>query len=218
MNNVKFQIVPTEKTLEVVPEDQQDTEGRKIEGKGVRFSDDNSTQEIVPTEKTLEVVPEDQQDTEGRKIEGKGVRFSDDNSTQENHRPGNGTLERDNEERTTKEALQRAQDAHCGEVERADAGEVSRLPTAHRQSAWTTRPGFGHILYGIHRSVDRRLESGIACAWHRSRSSHHLLLVYHRWPYSLLSRSSPLSFSFLRLFPISSSFLSPICTAGTYVV
>nr|CDJ86943.1 Amino acid permease-associated region domain containing protein [Haemonchus contortus] len=50
-------------------------------------------------EKTLEIVPEDNQDTESKKIEGKGVRFSDSNSVEENHKPGNGTLERDNEER-----------------------------------------------------------------------------------------------------------------------
>ncbi|PIO58765.1 hypothetical protein TELCIR_19792, partial [Teladorsagia circumcincta] len=49
--NEEEMIVPTEKTLEVVPEDQQDTEGKKNEAKGVRFSDLNSTEERIELKK-----------------------------------------------------------------------------------------------------------------------------------------------------------------------
>ncbi|CAJ0601996.1 unnamed protein product [Cylicocyclus nassatus] len=68
-----------------------------------KLSKINEEEMILPLEKTLEVVAEEQ-DTEEKKtasIGHKGVRFSDE-ELNDHHKPGNGTLEVDSEERRRK--------------------------------------------------------------------------------------------------------------------
>ncbi|EPB73929.1 hypothetical protein ANCCEY_06991 [Ancylostoma ceylanicum] len=64
----------------------------------------NEEEMIVPLERTLDVVSEERPNSEKKpaKVEGKGVRFSDDESLNDHHKPGNGTLERESEERRRK--------------------------------------------------------------------------------------------------------------------